>query len=473
MNFVFINPPRKISANNIWRIINPENPPLGIALLSAIWDKQGHTSQIIDAAVLQLEIPEIISMINPAADFVGITATTPQITCAIIIAKKVREAFPCIKIIMGGAHPTVFHKELVRDKICDMVVRNEGEIPVTELAKESPYNLIPNLTWRKSDNEVVVNPDAETYMDLNSLPLPAYNKLPMRLYHSALGAAKNEPSIGMVTSRGCPGKCNFCFSKMFGLKIRFMSALNIIEHIEHLQKNYGIREISFYDDTFTADKKNVAELCRLILAKEIKLSWSCFSRVDSVTPELLLLMKKAGCHQIMYGFESIDEKILKNINKGTDSAQFQKVVDWTKAAKINIRGAFMLGNPGETPDSMERTLAFAKNSGIQFAVFNITTPYPGTALYQDFLRKDLLLHQKWDLYNLDQPILKLGTVSAQDIRKYYFKAYRVFYLRPGFILRHIFSKHTFAELLFYAKVASGITGFLFRSIFTSKTYKEE
>jgi len=236
MNFVFINPPRKISANNIWRIINPENPPLGIALLSAIWDKQGHTSQIIDAAVLQLEIPEIISMINPAADFVGITATTPQITCAIIIAKKVREAFPCIKIIMGGAHPTVFHKELVRDKICDMVVRNEGEIPVTELAKESPYNLIPNLTWRKSDNEVVVNPDAETYMDLNSLPLPAYNKLPMRLYHSALGAAKNEPSIGMVTSRGCPGKCNFCFSKMFGLKIRFMSALNIIEHIEHLQK---------------------------------------------------------------------------------------------------------------------------------------------------------------------------------------------------------------------------------------------
>ena len=468
MNFVFINPPRKIAANNIWRIINPENPPLGIALLSAIWDGQGHTSQIIDAAALQLKIPEIISMINPATDFVGITATTPEISRAIIIAKKVREAFPDIKIIMGGAHPTVFHKELVRDKICDIVIRNEGEIPIIELAGGTTYNLIPNLTWRTSDNEVVVNPDAETYVDLNNLPFPAYHKLPMRLYHSALGAAKNEPSIGRVTSRGCPGKCTFCFSKMFGSHIRFTSPANIIKHIEYLQNNYSIREISFYDDTFTANKKNVAELCQLIFSKKIKLSWSCFSRVDSVTPELLLLMKKAGCHQIMYGFESIDEKILKNINKGINSAQFQKVIDWTKAAKINIRGAFMLGNPGETVDSMERTIAFATRSGIQFAVFNITTPYPGTALYQDFLRKNLLLHQKWDLYNLDQPILKLDTVSTRNTREYYYKAYRVFYLRAGFILRHIFSKHTFAELLFYAKAASRITGFLLRSIFYKK-----
>jgi radical SAM superfamily enzyme YgiQ (UPF0313 family) len=453
MNFLFINPPREIAGNNIWSIINSENPPLGLALLSAIWDEQGHSSQVIDAAVLKLTVPEIIARINPATDFVGITATTPEISRALIIARKVRETFPNIKIIMGGVHPTVFHKELVRDKLCDLVVRNEGEIPIIELAKGTPYHLIPNLTWRNSQNEIIINPDCKTYVDLNNLPFPAYDKLPMHLYHSALGAARQKPSIGMITSRGCPGKCTFCFSGMFGSQIRFMSPVRIIQQVQHLQQNYGIREISFYDDTFTANQKNVAQLCQLIIAEKIKLSWSCFARVDTVTPELLLLMKRAGCHQIMYGFETADENILKNINKRINLEQFQKAVAWTKAAKINIRGAFMLGNPGETSASMGKTIDYAKAIGIQFAIFNITTPYPGTAMYQDFLQRNSLLHQNWELYNLAQPVLKLDTVSAQSVQQYYSKAYRSFYLRPGFILRHIFSIHTFAELSMDTKAA--------------------
>ncbi|MGD0280386.1 MAG: radical SAM protein, partial [Smithella sp.] len=370
MKFIFINPPREIKSNNIWNIINSENPPLGLSLLAAIWEEQGHTSQIIDAAALRLSIPEIIAGINPATDFVGITATTPEISSASVIAQKVREEFPHIKIIMGGVHPTVFHEELVRNNICDMVVRNEGEIPITELAKGTPLNLIPNLTWRNSQNEVIINPDSAKHVDLDRLPFPVYDKLPMHLYHSALGAAKQEPSIGMMTSRGCPGKCTFCFSAMFGSQIRFMSPVRIIQHIEYLQKKYGIREISFYDDTFSADKQRVAELCHLILAKKIRLSWSCFARVDTVKPDLLLLMKKAGCHQIMYGFETTNENILKNINKKTHLEQFHKALIWTRAAKINIRGAFMLGNPGETSASMEETIDYAKNAGIQLAVFN-------------------------------------------------------------------------------------------------------
>lgn len=465
MNFIFINPPREIKSNNIWNIINSENPPLGIALLAAIWEEQGHTSQIIDAAARHLAIPEIIAKISPDTNYVGITATTPEISRAIVIAQKVREAFPNIKIIMGGVHPTVFHEELVRNNICDIVVRNEGEIPMTELAKGTPLNLIPNLTWRNSQNEVVINPDSAKHVDLDGLPFPAYDKLPMHLYHSALGAAKQEPSIGMMTSRGCPGKCTFCFSAMFGPQIRFMSPARIIDHIKHLQHKYGIREISFYDDTFTADKQRVAELCHLILAKIIKLSWSCFARVDTVTPDLLLLMKKAGCHQIMYGFETTDEKILKNINKKTDLDQFHKALTWTRAAKINIRGAFMLGNPGETSASMKKTIDYAKNSGIQLAVFNITTPYPGTAMYKEFSCKNMLLNQNWNLYNMSEPVLKLDTVSDKVVKKYYYKSYRDFYLRPIFILRHILAIRTFAELRMRFKAVLKITTLLFKNTF--------
>lgn len=467
MNFVFINPPHEIAKNNIWRIINPIHPPLGIALLSAIWEKQGHTSQIIDAMALQLKIPEIIARINPDTDFVGITANTIEISTALAIARKIREFFPNTKIIMGGVHPTVFHKELVQAHSCDMVIRNEGEIPIIELAKGTSYHLIPNLTWRNSDNAVTVNSDSETYVDLNNLPFPAYEKLPMHLYHSALGAAKREPSIAMMTSRGCPGRCTFCFSGMFGSQTRFISPIRIIQHIEYLQQNYGIREISFYDDTFTVSPQHVTELCELIIAKKIKLSWSCFARIDNVVPELLLLMKKAGCHQITYGFETIDENILKNINKRANSAQFQKAIDWTREANINIRGTFMLGNPGETSASMEKTINYAKYSAIKFALFNITTPYPGTAMYEDLFQKNLLLHQNWDLYNLAQPILKSDTLSAETIKEYYFKAYRDFYLRPLFILRHVFSIRSISELLIYMKAIPKIMG-LFLMLFSQK-----
>ncbi|HQL98193.1 MAG TPA: radical SAM protein, partial [Smithella sp.] len=279
-------------------------------------------------------------------------------------------------------------------------------------------------------------------------------------------AAQYQPSIGMVTSRGCPGKCTFCFSEMFGPQVRFMSPLRVIEHIEVLQKKYGIREISFYDDTFTANKKNVAVLCRLMLEKKINLSWSCFARVDTVTPDLLQLMKKAGCHQIMYGFETTDEDILKNINKRITAEQFQNAIKWTRAAKMNIRGAFMLGNPGETEASMQRTIAFAKNARIHFAVFNITTPYPGTAMYKEFLRNNSLLHYNWDLYNLAEPVLDLDTVSDNVVRQYYYKSYRDFYLRPIFIFRHIRRIRTLSELLMHIKAVLKIIPLLYRNIFS-------
>jgi radical SAM superfamily enzyme YgiQ (UPF0313 family) len=450
MNFVFINPPYRIKKNSIWRIINSEIPPLGIALLSAIWDKYGHTSQIIDAAVLKLTIPEIIEKINPMTDFVGITATTPVISDAIAIARQVRKKLPHIKIVMGGVHPTVFHRQLVEDNVCDIVIRNEGEFSILELAKRTPLHLIPNMTWRNSQNQIVTNPPWGKYVDLDSLPLPAYDKLPMKLYHSALGAGKYEPSIGMVTSRGCAGKCTFCYSEMLGPDIRFTSAARIIEHIEYLQKYFGIREISFYDDTFTANRNNVSELCRLIIDRRIKISWSCFARVDSVTADLLLLMKKAGCHQIMYGFETANENILKNINKHTNLNQSRKAIAWAKAANINIRGAFMLGNPGETENSIQETIAFAKKSGIHLAVFNITTPYPGTAIYNKYLQRNAISHQRWDLYNLAEPILSLDTISHETIKHFYYKSYRDFYLRPIYILKHIFTIRTFSEIKIYS-----------------------
>jgi len=252
-----------------------------------------------------------------------------------------------------------------------------------------------------------------------------------------------------------------------------MSPTRVIEHIELMQKRYGIREISFYDDTFTANKNRVVELCQLIIKKGFRISWSCFARIDTVTPDMLLLMKKAGCHQIMFGFETPDENVLKNIDKRITPEQFQNAITWTRAAKINIRGAFMLGNPGETEAGMQKTIDYAKNADIQLAVFNITTPYPGTTMYKEYLQKNALLHQDWDLYNLAQPVLKLDTVSDEIVEQYYSKSYRDFYMRPAFIVQRILSIRSFNEFSTYVKATFAIAFIFWKNILLKLKDREE
>lgn len=440
MKFCFINPSRRIRKANIWSVVSSVMPPLGLATLAAVLEKEGYEANIIDAAALKLGIPEILERIGPQMDIIGLTSTTVEIENVISIVRAIRKHFPKIKILLGGVHPTIFHKDLVEQGHADMVVRGEGEEAVLGIARQLPLDTIPNLTWRTlGGRDVIVNSLQAPFVNLDALPFPAYHKLPMDRYHSALGAAKRKPSIGMITSRGCPGRCTFCFSGMFGSKIRFMSPNRILEHIIHLKSAYGIREISFYDDTFTANRKRVQELCRLMLNENIDITWSCFARVDTVNSELLKLMKEAGCHQIMYGFESPDENILKAINKKVNPKLNENVVRWTREAEIGIRGAFMLGSPGETEDTMSRTIDYAKNLGIQIAIFNITTPYPGTAMFDWALENGFLKHTQWSLYDLAHPILELPSVSSKIVQKYYYKAYISFYLRASYIFHRIFA----------------------------------
>ena len=455
MRFLFINPNRRIARSNIWSLVNSVTPPLGLAILCAVLDANGHESGIIDAYAENLQTEDIMSAVSTDIDVIGITATTPEIESAAIIAKSIRKRFPDKKIIMGGVHPTVFHQNLVEEDICDMVVRGEGEQAILLIAAKTPMQNIPNLTWKSADGKVIVNPQKEEYVHLDDLPMPSYNKLPMRRYRSAIGAAMRSPSVGMITSRGCPGKCTFCYSGMFGEKIRYLSAENVYQQIIYLQTNYGIREISFYDDTFTANLRRVEQLCQLIISNHIDISWSCFARVDTVNPGILQLMKNAGCHQIMYGFETTDENILKAVNKRVKLNQYENVISWTRDAQIDIRGAFMLGSPEETQASMRATIAYAKKIDIQYAIFNITTPFPGTELFNWAVQTGTLRHKRWAEYDLSHVILSLPSVSPQKVQDYYKKAYREFYFRLSYILPRLLNIKTMDDLRMYFTAAKG------------------
>ena len=453
MRFLLINPNRHIAGSNIWSVINSVTPPMGLAMLSAVLESAGHGTDIVDAYAENLDDDQILSAVAHDTDIIGITATTSEIDGAVDLSRTVRNHFPEKKILMGGVHPTVFHESLVADGVCDMVIRGEGEKAILRLARGAPLKDIPNLTWKSADGEVVVNRGGDEFMPIDELPMPSYHKLPMRKYRSAIGAAKRSPSIGMITSRGCPGKCTFCYSGMFGKKIRFLTAENICRQILHLQSAYGIREISFYDDTFTANLKRIERLCDLLLANRVDITWSCFARVDSVKPAILKRMKEAGCHQIMYGFETTDEGILRAINKKTGTARYADVVSWTRDAGIDIRGAFMLGSPGETEASMEATIEYAKKIDIRYAIFNITTPFPGTALFDWASGHGYLGHRRWAEYDLSHAILNLPTISPAAVQSGYQKAYRDFYFRKSYILSHLLSIRTVDNLKIHAAAA--------------------
>jgi anaerobic magnesium-protoporphyrin IX monomethyl ester cyclase len=442
MKFIFINPCIKLKKRNIWSIVSSVTPPLGLATLAAILEQEGVKTAIIDAFAMKYTLDDIILQVESAIEeheehFIGLTAMTPEINDAIDIAHALSARFPKAHLILGGVHASIFHRSLVDEKVCDMVVRKEGERAIADIARGKPLESIPGLTWRAPGGEVIENPESGDYVDLESLPFPAYHKLPMGRYHAALGVAKRSPSIGMITSRGCPGKCTFCYSAMFGSKIRFVSAPRVLEHIRHLVTAYGIREISFYDDTFTANRKRVEELCTLIVSQKIDISWSCFARVDSVNAEILRTMKDAGCHHIMYGFETVDENILRAINKRVTTEKYGDVIAWTRKAGIDIRGAFMMGNPEETEESLRKTLEYSKKIGIQFAIYNITTPFPGTALFEWAQEKGYISHMDWRLYDLAHAILKLPTITPEKVEEFYRRAYKEFYLRPSFIARRL------------------------------------
>ncbi|NIS79228.1 MAG: radical SAM protein [Anaerolineales bacterium] len=433
MRTLLINPPWFSRKENIWHDISSVLPPLGLAWLATALERRGHDVHILDAHAERLDFGTLVSRIREMGRFqyVGITATTSLIANALEIARAIRAEFPEIRIILGGVHPTVLPAEVLAEPAVDIVVRGEGEQTIVELVEDKPLDTVSGISFRENGC-VVHTPDRPLIKDIDSLGIPAYHLLPMHRYYPATGASKRLPATSMLSTRGCPGKCTFCY-RLFGHRLRARSGHIVAEEVKYLQDRYNIREVAFYDDTFTAFKREVFSFCQGVEDLKIDLTWSCFSRVDSVTEELLQVMKDTGLHQIMYGIESSSNEILQNINKRFNTEQVENVIQMTKRIGIDVRAAFMLGNPGETEHTMKDTLDFAKRLNPEIAVFNITTPYPGTEMFNWADENGYLLTKDWEQYDLTHPVMELPTVSAVKVKEFYDQVYRKFYLRPEYI----------------------------------------
>ena len=441
-------------------LINPPQntrypqPPLGLALLAAILGKNGYKVKILDANAAGFTPAEAASSVKDT-DIVGITAMTPTIGTALQIARDIKKINPGLTIILGGPHVTLMPEEtLASTKDIDVIVRGEADETILELMSalenKRPMDNIPGISYKK-DGKTIHNALRDIVTDMDLLPYPAFDLLPWQRYQPHPPHGMYKPFAAMVTSRGCPYRCAYCSKPVFGSKFRAQSAERVVNEMAYLQEKFGVREIAFYDDSFTLDKKRIHAITEKIREKGLKIAWTCETRVNLVDKELLRHMKQAGCYAVAYGIETAAPEIMKVIQKDITLDQVEKAVQAHHEIKLQVVGYFMLGSPGETPETIQQTINFAKKLKVDFAQFSVTTPFPATELYDIYMRgrKE---PPKWEDFvyagtdNPTTPVFESDKLTREDLKAWTSKAYRSFYLRPGYIWQRLKRCTSWAEI---------------------------
>lgn len=468
MKILLIDPPYSLneiggSRQNFKQVLN-KVASLGLGYLAATAEKAGHEVRICDC-VFDREfngLSEIARKFNPGV--IGITATTPTFTNAAKIVSNLRKIMPDAIFVAGGAHPTACPENCLDTGLFNFLVLGEGEETFLELlsvihsGEKIPYENIKGIAF-KHNGRVVITSKRSRISDLDSLPFPSRHLFPpLKLYQPTPASYRRLPLATVMTSRGCPSKCTFCDRAVFGENFRKRSAANIMAEIEDLVNKYGAREIRFFDDTFTFDSLHTEEVCMAIRRSKLRIPWTCLTRVASVNPQMLKMMRASGCWQVLFGLESGDDAILKHLGKGNTVEQNKRAVFWAKKAGLSIRADFLVGSPWETKESLRKTIDFAKSLPLDFAHFNKFVPLPGTDIYRGLTAagEKIVFGCGSYINNHSDFIYIPRGFSSQEYGEFLDNSYKQFYLRPGYICRRILSIRSLSESLGQVKGAISI-----------------
>lgn len=396
--------------------------PMGLAYVGGALRAAGHEVRIVDAAVLsgwEVELRAILADWRPRA--VGISASSAVLGPALALAARVKQADSGTAVILGGVHATLFPAEVLREGLVDFAVHGEGERTAVELlaaiAAADPPDRIRGIAFMDRGRPRV-NAGRAPIADLDHLPPPAYDLLPLGLYSTPFSGKRHV--ISMVTSRGCPYPCTFCDAfVVHGRRYRAHSAERVVEEIRGLADRFGIREVVFKDSEFTLDRRRVARFCDLMTAGGPRVSWTCSARVNCIDGELLRKMAAAGCRVVQFGVESADPAVLDALKKGITIGQVRAAFRAAREAGIETVANLMVGTPRETRDSIEATLRFVREIRPDHLNVQALVVYPGTELHGTLQGR--------------------SPVDAAESRRRRRRLLRSFYLRPGRILGRILS----------------------------------
>jgi anaerobic magnesium-protoporphyrin IX monomethyl ester cyclase len=394
-------------------------PPLGLAYIAAVLERAGHEVAILDSVVSAFQrlrllpdgrlrhglegegLIEEIRRFDP--EMVGVSNLfSSQSDAAHYVCRLVKQIDPGIVTVMGGAHPSAVPEEVLVDPNVDYVVQGEGESAMLRLVNAlQQERRVPDdpagLAFR-DEGTVRVCPPGPPLTDLDSLPLPARHLLPMRQYfryRSPHGTVvRRHPCTNMITSRGCPARCCFCsIHSVWGRRFRWHSARRVIQEIDVLVNDHGVREIQFEDDNLTLNKPRMREICQGIIDHRFDLLWTTPNGVATwaMDEHLLELMRRAGCYHIAIAVESGSQETLNNlIHKPLDLRKVPPIICTARRLGMGVSAFFVVGFPGETRADIEKTCDYAMNLGVDHVHFFTATPYPGTDLFRQCVESGLL-----------------------------------------------------------------------------------
>lgn len=462
MRVVLVNPPNDNELVGNDPVIIKEQqgiyPPLGILYIAAYLKNTGkYDVHVVDAQGEYLnhaQVGEKVASFNP--DVVGITAMTFTLLDVKYCVREIRKRCEA-KIVIGGPHVVIYPEETIDPNglAADYAVVGEGEITMDELLEAI-------RTGDKADQKIWRQ--TRFIDDLDELPFPARELTPINNYYSIL--AVDTPTTTAFSSRGCPYVCSFCDRPALGKGFRAMNAKRVVDEMESCVEK-GIKEIFFYDDTFSVSKKRVHEICDEIKNRGLayqdkkgkwhhKIGWDIRTRVNVVDEKLLKNMKEAGCERIHFGIESAVARIIKELQKGITNDQVEDAFALCKKFDIKTLAYFMMGNPSETHEDIQETLKLAKRLRPDFMQMTILSPFPATQIYFRALKEGLVDRDVWKEYAVNmnedfRPPLWEENFSRKEIEAELRWFYRNFYLDPYFIFNTVISVRSFGQFMRYAK----------------------
>jgi anaerobic magnesium-protoporphyrin IX monomethyl ester cyclase len=445
MRILIINPPYYLPIIREGRCQSPQNmrktsiPQMTLAYLAGVLARANHTLKVYDCIADGMTIEDVlIETNNFKPELALINTTTPSINADLLFIEALKKHCPNCFTTVFGTHVTAFHKEIMgNNPAIDCVIRNEPEWSALELSSALQNGNIwdegiSGCTIRIND-KIIVSKDREYNPDLDSLGFPEWGYFNKVNY---IHPVFNKPYVSVNTSRGCVHNCIFCVASLFyGKKVRYRSIESIIDELEnHVIGRFGIRHVWFYADDFTHSPEYVKELCRAIIDRKIKITWWSNTRVDKLDETMYRLMKEAGCSMLSIGGESGNAQILKAIKKGTRPEYIKETVKVLRNVGINSLLYFLIGLPGETRQTIQETVNFAKEINPDYVEFYPATPYPGTEFYDIACAENLIVDSNWDSYMCggDRFVIEIPGVKKEELDGILRRAYREFYFRPSY-----------------------------------------
>ena len=453
MNILLLNPPfkRNFSRTSRSPAVTKGGTiyyPFWLAYSAGILEKNNFDVKLVDAPAEGLSMNGVFQRLGSwKPDIVVVDTSTPSIYEDVKSSEAVKSKFPACFICLVGTHPSALPEETLKlTNAVDAIALREYDYTILDLARNiargDSLNTVLGLCYRKK-KEFVRTPERPLIENLDELPFVTnvYKKhLNIKNYYFA---AANYPMVMLITGRGCPNRCFFCVypQVLHGHRYRFRSPENVVSEFEFIIKNLPeVREIGIEDDTFTANKNRVREICNLIIKRKLRMKWYCNVRAD-LDFDLMTLMKKAGCRLMTIGFESADQTVLNNIRKGISTDNIKDFALSAKRAKMLVHGCFMSGNPGDTERTLEANLKLAKELNCDTIQFYPLQVYPGTAAYDWAKENKYLLTENYADWTTEDgaysSIVNQPALSSKQIIKNCDRATKEYYLRPKYIFEKL------------------------------------